>query len=204
MKKAAQNDGPIESSQAKVIQGQLEALLGAGWESWEPETLWSSLNTSGVTLSAAAKDKIQAVKTILSTNVYWRDYVAFEKVTMGLNGLQASFDSYQHPSPAMVARGLLEASSIRSSEFSDEVLRYIAVICFEAGLIVLPGPLAVAQESLDAMTSRVVGGSIKGEVSRAWDALKTSGLSDGVYGETVTGIQLARMGAIMEYAVQND
>jgi hypothetical protein len=200
MKKAAQQDGLSEASPAKALQARLTELLGSGWESWEPETLWSDLKGRDVTLGAALKDKIQAIRTLLTTNAYWGDHVAFEKVTMGLNGLQASFDSYQHPSPAMIARGLLEASSVRSHEFSDEVLRYIAVICFEDGLILLPGPLGVAQESLDFLTSPIIGGNLKDEVSRLWSGRAVNGGNEGLYTETVTGIQLARMAAILEYA----
>jgi hypothetical protein len=200
MKKAAQQDGLSEVAPAKALHSRLAALLGEGWESWEPETLWADLKGHSIALSAALKDKIQAIRTLLTTNAYWGDHVAFEKVTMGLNGLQASFDSYQHPSPAMIARGLLEASSVRSHGFSDEVLRYIAVICFGDGLVLLPGPLAVAQESLDALSAPVVGGNLKDEVSRLWEARAVNGDSEGMYTETVTGIQLARMAAILEYA----
>lgn len=200
MKKSSQQDGLTEASSAKAIQERLTVLLGDGWPSWEPETLWADLKRHGLALSAALKDKVQSVKTLLTTNAFWLDHVAFEKVAMGLNGAQVVFDSYQHPSPGMIAKALLEASSIRPMEFSEEVRRYIAAVCFEAGLILLPGPLSVAQESLDAMTTRVVGGHLKEELSRLWEERAVNGGAVGLYTETVTGIQLARMAAILEYA----
>jgi hypothetical protein len=200
MKKSAKQDAPAEVVHAKATRDQLASILGAGWESWEPETLWADLKRHGLTLTGALKDNIQAIKTLLTTNAFWTDHVAFEKVVMGLNGVQAVFDSYQHPSPGMIARGLQEASGVRSSEFSDEVLRYIAAVCFEAGLILLPGPLGIAQESLDALTARVGASHLKGELSRLWAGRTVNGGPEGLYTETVTGIQLARMAAILEYA----
>lgn len=200
MKKSAQLAGLSEASPTKDIQAHLTGLLGSGWEAWEPETLWSDLKRHGAAPGAELKDKIQALKTLLTTNAFWKDHVAFEKVCMGLNGLQVTFDSYQHPSPGMIAKGLLEASSVRSGEFSDEVLRYIAAVCFEAGLILLPGPLGVAQESLDTLTSPIVGGHLKEELARLWGQRSVNGGPEGLYTETVTGIQLARMAAILEYA----
>lgn len=200
MKKVAQQDGLTDSLPAKALKDSLEKALGEDWASWEPETVWSELRNLGQPLSAALKDKVQALKTLLTTNAFWRDHLAFEKVVMALNGNTVIFDSYQHPSPAMIARGLLEAASIRSVEFSDEVLKYAAAVCYEAGLIVLPESLAVVQESLDELTSPILGKHLKGEISQAWSSRAVNDAPQGLYTETVVGIQLARMAAIQDYA----
>jgi hypothetical protein len=175
--------------------------IGREWVLWEPETIWSEAKrVFSSPLSELSKSKIEAVKTLLVSNAFWADHLVFEKVCVALNDAQPVFDQYQHPSPAMLALAVAEAATIRKASFSDEVLGYMAAVCFDAGLIVLPKPLDVAQEALDELTRPVVGRQLKEEVSRAWEASRVNGAASGLYTETVTGIQLARMAAIAEYA----
>lgn len=195
-------DSPLEKSSTAIGLITSLSALGKDWILWEPETLWAEIKGLGVTLTEPLKAKIQAAKTLMTTDAFWRDHLAFEKVSVALNGGQPLFDQYQHPSPAMLARAITQASEVRKGSFSDEVLKYIAAVAFEAGLLVLPEPLDVAQESLDEMTSHVVGRHVREEISRKWSESGVNGLSDGLYTETVTGIQLARMQAIREYAGQ--
>jgi len=194
-------DSPLEKSSTAIGLIQSLSVLGKEWILWEPETLWAEIKRLS-TLTEPLKTKIQAVKTLLTTDAFWRDHLAFEKVVMGLNGSQAIFDSYQHPSPAMIARAIVQASEVRKGTFSDEVLKYIAAVAFEAGFLVLPEPLDVAQESLDEMTSPVVGRHVREEIARKWSESGVNGPSEGMYTETVTGIQLARMQAVREYSGQ--
>lgn len=191
-------ESPLEKSSTAIGVVRALSTLGKEWVAWEPETIWASLKDSGVTVTELLKAKVQAVKTLLTTNAFWRDHLAFEKVVVSLNGGLPLFDQYQHPSSGMIARAIRQANEIRKAEFSDEVLKYIAAVAFEAGLLVLPEPLDIAQESLDEMTSPVVGRHLREEISRQWSDVNAS--SDGLYTETVTGIQLARMKAIQEYA----
>ena len=172
--------------------------LGPRWISWEPETLWSELKRAAdAAPSALLKDKIQAAKSLLVTNAFWRDHLAFEKIVMALNGHAPLFDQYQNPSPAMIANALEEAAKIRKAEFSGEVLRYIAVIAYQDGLVVLPEPLDVAQGHLDELCRPVVGQHLKDDIRRRWEESK--GSPEGMYAETPTGVHLAKMAAIREY-----
>lgn len=199
--KTAQDLSLDDASSPVLILRALSGAMGAEWVTWEPETLWAEFKRHlGKAPSEILKGKVQALKTLLVADAFWKDHLAFEKVVVALNGRVPNFDLYQHPSPAMIARALRLASGIRAAEFSDEVLRYVAAICYEDGLVVLPEPLDVAQESLDEMTSRVVGRQLPEEIRRAW---KLNDVKQGLYTETVTGVQLAKMAAIREYASAN-
>ncbi len=193
--KTAQDLPKAKGAKLVDLLRTLTSALGAEWAVWEPETVWSEMKrVLGETPNDILKGKVQALKTLLVTNAFWRDHLAFENVVISIYGRLAIFDQYQHPSPAMIACAVREAATIRKAEFSDEVLRYIAAICFEEGLIVLPEPLDIAQESLDEMTFPIVGRQLKEDIRRQWSGL--NGKVEGLYTETVTGIQLARMGAI--------
>jgi hypothetical protein len=193
--KTAQEPPKAKAAKPVELLRTLTSALGAEWVTWEPETIWAEMKrVLGEAPSEILKGKVQALKTLLVTNAFWHDHLAFENVVIALNGRAVAFDQYQHPSPAMIACALREAATIRKADFSDEVLRYIAAICFEDGLIVLPDPLDVAQESLDEMTFPIVGRQLREDIRRQWSGL--NGKVEGLYTETVTGIQLARMGAI--------
>lgn len=194
-------ESPLEKSSSALDIIRSLSKLGNDWITWEPETLWAELKKDGP-LTESMKSKIQAAKSLLTTDAFWRDHLAFEKIAVSLNGIVPAFDQYQHPSPAQLAKAIVDAKAVRDGRFSDEVLRYIAAVCFEAGLIVLPEPLDVAQESLDEMTGPVVGRHLREDISRRWSEANVNMEPQGLYTETVTGIQLARMKAIREYVGQ--
>lgn len=176
----------------------LTGKLGKEWVLWEPETLWAAVKDAfGVAPPDLLKNKIQAAKSLLTSNGFWADHLAFEKVTMAFNNHVPLFDQYQNPSPAMMANAIEEAGKIRKAEFSDEVLRFIAVAAYQDGLMLLPEPLDVAQEHLDELTAGSVGRQFKEDIQRRWSDSKVA--PDGVYQETPTGVHLAKMAAIQEY-----
>jgi hypothetical protein len=196
--KTAQEPPKAKSTKPTDLLRILTSAFGAGWVTWEPETIWSEMRrVFGEAPNEITKGKVQALKTLLVTNAFWVDHLAFEKVVLAVNGRIPIFDQYQHPSPAMIAFAMEEAATIRGARFSDEVLRYIAAVCFESGLIILPEPLDAAQESLDEMTEPIVGRQLREDLKRQWSSL--NGEAQGVYTETVAGIQMARMKAIREY-----
>lgn len=184
------------SDLAKVLLDR----LGAEWITYEPETLWVEVRrVIKVSPGETLKNKIQAVKTLLASNAFWRDYLAFEKVVMAFNNHLPSFDYHQNPSPAMIALAVSEAAKIKEGVYSDDVLRYIAAAAFQDGIIALPEPLQIAQESLDQMTSPVVGRQMREDLTRRVREMGVNEPPEGMYTETVTGIQLARARSIQEY-----
>lgn len=170
------------------IAEHLTARLGRTWLVWEPETLWAELRRLGETLSEPLKNKISAARTLFVSDVFWRDHLAFEKVALAFNDRIPLFDQYQHPSPAMLANAVEEAAKIRRAAFSEEVLRYIAAVALDDGLVALPEPLTAAQPHLDTLLSP------EGRTLRD-DVLAGAGPFD----ETPAGIQRAKRAAILEY-----
>lgn len=184
------------SGLAKVLLDR----LGAEWITYEPETLWVEVRrVTKVNPGETLKNKIQAVKTLLASNVFWKDYLAFEKVVMAFNNHLPSFDYHQNPSPAMIALAVSEAAKIKEEVYSDDVLRYIAAAAFQEGIIALPEPLNIAQESLDQMTSPLVGRQMREDLARRVREMGVNEPPEDMYTETVTGIQLARARSIQEY-----
>jgi hypothetical protein len=174
--------------------------LGAEWITYEPETLWAEVRRiTKSTPNDTLKGKIQAVKTLLATDAFWRDYLAFEKVVMAFNDHIPSFDYHQNPSPAMIALAVSEAAKIKEGVYSDDVLRYIAAAAFQEGLVALPEPLDIAQESLDQLTSPTVGRQMRQDLTRRVREMGVNEPPEDMYTETVTGIQLARARSIQEY-----
>lgn len=196
--KSAQEETAPASDRPIGLLRTVTAKLGPHWISWEPETLWSELKrTWKDKLPDVLKDKIQAAKSLLVTNAFWRDHLAFEKIVMAFNNHVPLFDQYQQPSPAMIANAIEEAAKIRKAPFSEEVLRYVAAIAYEDGLVVLPEPLDIAQGHLDELCRPVVGQHLKDDIRRRWEESK--GAPEGMYAETPTGVHLAKMAAIQEY-----
>lgn len=184
------------SDLAKVLLDR----LGAEWITYEPETLWVEVRrVTKANPGETLKNKIQAVKTLLASNAFWKDYLAFEKVVMAFNNHLPSFDYHQNPSPAMIALAVSEAAKIKEEVYSDDVLRYIAAAAFQEGIIALPEPLNIAQESLDQMTSPVVGRQMREDLARRVREMGVNEPPEDMYTETVTGIQLARARSIQEY-----
>lgn len=182
---------PKQTDPAARIASSLNGMLGSDWVTWEPETLWAELKKAGLSVTEIFKGKIQAIKTLLTTGAFWKDHLAFEKVVMALNDRSVSFDHYQHPSPGMIARALRFAEDVTPPQaWSDEVKRYVAVVCNEEGLILLLNDLAPFQESLDELSG--AGRHLREEVSRR--------IPGAVVDETMAGIQIAKNMAIEEYA----
>jgi hypothetical protein len=178
----------------------LTSRFGPEWIVWEPETLWTELKRSnGKAVPEPVRNKIQGLKTLLVSDAFWRDHLVFEKVVMAFNNHVPLFDQYQNPSPAMIANAIEEAATIRTAEYSDDVLRYMAVVCFQDGLVVLPEPLDVAQASLDELIQPIVGRQFREDIRHRWSEAKDGSLPPSLYDETPTGVHLAKMAAIREY-----
>ncbi len=193
-------DKPISKTSKAAPLAKALIDLDKDWVLWEPETLWAEVRrATGAAPSEILKGKIQGIKTLLTTDAFWRDHLAFEKVVVALNNRVPTFDQYQHPSPAMIALAIAEAATIREGKYSDEVLRYIATVCFNDGFVVLPKPLDIAQESLDELTRPIVGRQMREDLGRRLAELGENDVPEDMYTETVTGVQLARAQAVREY-----
>lgn len=178
----------------------LVSRFGKDWVTWESDTIWQELKrVMGKAPDPPLKDKINAVKALLLSESFWLDHLVFEKVTMALNNHAVAFNVYQHPSPAMIANAIEEAGKIRSAEYSPEVQAYIAAVCRDDGLVVLQGPLGIAQDELDQLTAATPAAALKREVLEALGKVPGNETTADRYNENPVGVQLAKMAAIREY-----
>lgn len=136
---------------------------GKEWISWEPETLWKELGITPASFeSDILRNKLQAMQVILSNDLFWKDWVTFEKICLALNGIPPRFDYIEDVYPSHMAYAIMNAIKMRrypgantpgkDPVFSDEVLSYIAARSILEGVVFLPGPLSVAQAKLNDMT----------------------------------------------------
>lgn len=193
--KTAQQSPLRRSRSPRELLGGVTARLGREWVTWEPETLWAELKRrAGKLPDEITRNKIQAARTLLTSESFWKDHWVFEKVVLAFNSRVPVFNEYQRPSPAMIAKGILEAGKIRDLPFSDEIRTYVALVAFLDGLILLPEPLEFAQDALNGMTSYATPEDLRAEVKR-----RMSEKPPAAYTESPADIQLARVWAIREY-----
>jgi len=122
-------------------------ILDETWHEWEPETIWKTLERSyGIELSDVEKNKVNAIKAIYS-ETFVRDWEAFEKVSLALDGIIPEFDIMQDITPNQIAGALITANIVRLSEpeLSQEVKTYCALRMIDHETLSMPEDMVVFQ-----------------------------------------------------------
>jgi len=124
--------------------------FGVDWIEWEPETLRSEIMTEfhANSISEHNWQKIQAVRTLLSTVGFWTEWHVFEKAIQALNNNIPRFDIAQKCSLAQLMAGVDMANQIRARSFEPEVGQYVAACSLDEGVVYLPTPLDFGQVHL--------------------------------------------------------
>lgn len=124
--------------------------FGLDWLEWDPDVLHQQIRDlyGAVTISEHNWQKIQAIRTLMTSVGFWQEWEVFEKVVQALNNNVPRFDIAQPCTMAQLMAGVDIANSMRVEEFSDEIKRYIAACAIEEGVMYLPPPLEFAQEVL--------------------------------------------------------
>ena len=137
-----------------VIDLVLVTAFGKEWWGWDSETLWASMRDhfgprlkkgGGLNVSELTRNKVHAVKTLHAGDAFWSSWDAFVPVILALTNNIPRFDVLQRPSVGQLMAGVDMAASIREAPFSDEVARFVAACCLDAGAWYLPAPLDFAQ-----------------------------------------------------------
>ena len=114
---------------------------------WEPSTLDTEVKARfGVELPDENKDKLWALVTALTTNLFYVSLETFIPVCNSLNGSAADFDEYDPVTPEEAAWGIVEVRLIDppaegeppGAEFSHEVKRYIGLTLRNEGTTITP------------------------------------------------------------------
>jgi hypothetical protein len=114
-------------------------------QDWEPEVLADELMTRfSARIPKVNVDKIQAMLTILTTDLFYIDPIVFNGVCQALNNEESDFAIFNPISCEGVAWGITEATlndPDPEATYSDEVSRYIGVLIEERGLVFPPNIL---------------------------------------------------------------
>jgi hypothetical protein len=125
------------------------AILPSDWVSWEPKTVYQSLEEKGLgKITEKNACKLNAVRTLSSSLMAWSEWEAFEKVGHGLSGLVPNFRQVEPLSLIQCAITVHVMNALQESVFAEEILQYIAACAMHAEVSYLPKPLNIAQLKL--------------------------------------------------------
>ena len=110
---------------------------------WEPQTLWKEIeDTFKVSLPRTNKDKIQAVFSLVATNLFYVQWEVFEKICKSFNNVEISF---RHVSPLITEEmivALIEASlndvDFETAKWDPEVKIYVQSVLKKDGFLKIP------------------------------------------------------------------
>jgi hypothetical protein len=97
---------------------------------WDPETLRLEIKSDyGVAISQDNMDKVQALITVLTTDMYYRNLEAFMHVTNALSHNGANFQAYDPPDVQEISWALAETALIdppdKGTTFGPEIVSYM-------------------------------------------------------------------------------
>ena len=121
--------------------------FGSEWFEWEPEVLRSEIVSSFHTTNVSEHNwqKIQAVRTLVSTVGFWQEWHIFEKLIQALNNNIPRFDILQRATVSQLMAGVDIANTIRVDAFGREIQAYVAACALDEGVVYVPPPIDFAQ-----------------------------------------------------------
>ncbi len=121
---------------------------GAEALNWDPQTLESEFaDELGVVLTPSDNDKLQAGLSVLTTDQFYRDPLAFGHVCLALDGQGVTPELPPAADPDAMAWGVTEALLLDGPghpPFSPEVARYVGCLLKEQGMYHPPSVLKFA------------------------------------------------------------
>ena len=124
----------------------IDVLGGVEFFEWEPATFDAEiLARFGVTMPTVNRDKVWALVSVLTTDLFYKSLETFIPVCNTLNGSEADFDDYDPVTGDEAAWGLVETSLIDppdsgepGARFTHEIKRYIALTLRSEGVTTPP------------------------------------------------------------------
>lgn len=184
----------------------IRALYGDDVLTWEPETLWLTLENDSVFLDNVERDKIQAARSLIVRPAFYWDNLVFQRTVQALNGQPFSAETIQEANAAHMCWAVYEAAVLRNldpddkkiPDFDEDVQQYVAVCLRREGFVVPPETLSFAEDNLENMLPKEAI-DLKKEVKQAWGHLNKSKLAHTEFAENEHGVQLARLSACYLY-----
>lgn len=189
---------PASSALALLIAAK--ELVG-DWTTWEPESLWLSLNEMGIAVPTENRVKLQAAATLLAVPSFYWDGFVFEKTALAFDGHEPNPDTLEEATVAQLAWAVVEAEQV-IAYYGDPMLRpgdepraYSAVVLQREGFVLAPEQLTFAQGALDTM-NRGIPVELRDSVAAVWQTIDKSKLVDRTFEESPRDVQLARLAAV--------
>jgi hypothetical protein len=200
---------------ATALLMALRTLCGAGVLSWEPESIWLTLERDfKIDLDEVARNKIQASITLIVNPAFFWDNLVFQRTTQALNGELFDPESLQECHPAHMNWAVYEAQIIRGHdpeedeelqstplELDEDVQQYVAVCLHRAGYVYPPPKLLPVADNL-ARLFPADGQAFVRDVKKRWEHINKGVLLDRTYQENPLGIQLSKLAACAVYATE--
>lgn len=126
----------------------LDQSMPEGWATWEPEALWAEIErVHGTRPIEEVANKINAIKTLLTTELYYIDATVFENMILAANDLMVQPSSFQMCSPEELVYGIRAFRPIetRPQSWGREIAAYVNACCQFYGLLKYPAELEFAQ-----------------------------------------------------------
>lgn len=183
-----------------------QVLCGPTFRSWEPETVWLTLDRQGIDLSVLNRDKLLAASTLLTLPAFWFEVNAYENTTMAFNDVVSDGAMLQEATPAQLQWAVYEAELLlghaadvpQTPEFDREPIQYTAIVLHRAGFILAPDLLHFAQGALDKQNKN--GANItKADIRPAWKKLQRQDLRHVTFTDSPLDVQLSRLASAHVY-----
>lgn len=172
--------------------------------SWEPETLWLTMEKDNIDLSVVCRDKLQAALALNINPQYYWDSIVFENTVQAFEGNLSNWETIQECHPVEMSRTAYEAEIIRGmdpegkggdTEYDEDVQQYTAVCLDRAGYVVAPEQLSYADESL-AQLLPASAMALRSQTKKKWDKLDKENLETTTFEESLIDISLSRLAGV--------
>jgi hypothetical protein len=152
----------------KAYRDELTRAFGSEWLDWEPETILMEIRRQyGVTPIESVKDKIFALQTFLTTDLFWDDFLIFEKIVLAFNDRDVDHDLIQCATPEELAYAMEVSTGLREKKsFVRDIPEYIRACHREAGVLVYHSALQQFQPTYEDSFRRDVAERVEGNLRK--------------------------------------
>lgn len=183
-----------------VVAREAARVLVGDSDSWEPESLWLSLERAGATLAPGVQDKLSAARTAAVSAAFCFDAIVFLRTVAAFAGHGTDPDVLEEPDVADACRTVEQVARIRQAaghgplEWDSGPRAVAAVLLHRAGMVLPPHQLAFED---DAAAHLPVDRALRDEVRARWrEMADAADLAHRDFPETPVGVQLARLAAV--------
>jgi hypothetical protein len=119
-----------------AIATALDVASNKEWRDWEPETLRTFIGFGDEIVQQM--DKVMAVQVAVTNPDVFEDWTLFQATVNAFNHHRCDFENLSPPSYIEAAWACVCLNKLAPHIYSPEIIRYLAVLCWEAGLVYFP------------------------------------------------------------------